>query len=129
MLQAQEGGTGDFAWAGEQLNRAVEGLREGSRQDYLPRAFVARAVLYRQQKEFSKAWSNLEEAREIAERGGMKLYLADYHLEACRVCLDERKKEEAREHLDNARKLIEETGYHRRDREVGEMEERLEGKE
>jgi hypothetical protein len=60
----------------------------------------------------------LNEAREIAELGDMKLHLVDYHLEARRVCSAEGKSDEAKEHFETAKKMIEETGYHRRDEEV-----------
>jgi len=55
----------------------------------------------------------------------MKLHLTDYHLEACRLCLAEGKTKEAGEHLDMAKEMIKETGYHRRDGEVEELEEQL----
>ena len=63
--------------------------------------------------------------REIAERGEMKLWLADYHLESSRVCLDEGRKEEAKGHFKEAKRLINECGYHRRDKELGEIESRI----
>jgi tetratricopeptide (TPR) repeat protein len=67
------------------LDEAVEGLRKAGTQDQLPRGLLARAELYRYQREWDKSRGDLEEAREIAERGGMKLWLADYHLEAARL--------------------------------------------
>jgi len=69
------------------LQQAVAGLREAGTQHELPRGLFARAACYRAQNEFAPAWADLEEAREIAERGEMKLHLADYHLEAGRVCM------------------------------------------
>jgi hypothetical protein len=62
-----------------------------------------------------QAWRDLEEAREIAERGGMKLWLADYHLERARLAQSEKDKEKMAEHYGEAKRLIEECGYHRRD--------------
>ena len=47
----------------------------------------------------------------------MKLFLVDYNLEAWRVCVaqgDER----AKEFHETAKRLIAETGYHRRDGEL-----------
>ena len=77
------------------------------------------------QHDFPNAWDDLAEALEIADRGSMKLWLVDYHLEACRLCLEEgrqetgdRRPEEAEKHLNEAKSMIEETGYHRRDPEV-----------
>ena len=130
LLQTQEEGTapsakfrtGDFIRASDYLNQAVEGLRESGFQYYLPLGLFARSTLYRVQGEFPKAWNDLKEAREIAERGSMGLYLADYHLEASRLCLAEGKKEDARWHLTEAKQRIEKMGYHRRDKEVEELE-------
>jgi tetratricopeptide (TPR) repeat protein len=98
----------------------VAGLREAGHQEFIARGLIALAALYRVQNDFLKAWDDLEEAREIAERGGMKLWLSDYHLEAGRLCLEdgERKTEDAAGHLADAKRLVEETGYHRRDPEV-----------
>jgi len=50
----------------------------------------------------------------------MKLYLVDYHLEAGRLCQAEGRTVEAKDHFTTAAKMIEETGYHRRDKEVGQ---------
>ncbi len=69
----------------------------------------------------------------------MRLHLVDYHLEACRLFLVEAKSEkvkvnseqqkqkeqEAAQHLETAAKLIKETGYHRRDAEVQELQEQI----
>jgi len=57
-------------------------------------------------------------AKEIAERGQTNLYLADYRLEAARLCLAEEKTPEARGHYEEAAKRVEDMGYHRRDPEV-----------
>ena len=120
MMQAIEEGT-DFARAEAHLDHAVAGLREAGRDDYLLRALIVRAECYRRQKQFSKAWDDLNEAMEIAELGSMKLHLVDYHLEAGRLCEAEGKKQEANDHFKTAAKMIEETGYHRRDKEVKKM--------
>jgi hypothetical protein len=48
----------------------------------------------------------------------MKLYLADYHLEAGRLCLAEKKKTKAKNHFNIAKEMIKNMGYHRRDQEV-----------
>ncbi len=96
------------------LDRAVTGLREAGTQHELPRGLLARAAYYRFRKDFLHAWADLAEAREIAESGSMGLYMCDYHLEAGRLCKDEGKIEEAREHVETAERMIEETGYYRR---------------
>jgi len=105
--------------AADFLDQAVDGLRESGDQDMLSMALLRRAELFRYQQSCDKAWADLEEAREIAERGEMNLYMADYHLEAARVCLAEGERiEEAREHYEEAAKQVEDMGYHRRDPEV-----------
>lgn len=105
------------------LNEAVDGLRKAGQQDYLPWGLIVRAGYYRVTGEYKKAWGDLEEAREIAHRGEMKLYLAEYHLEAGRLCISQ--EVDAKEHVQKARELIETCGYHRRDKELKELEERL----
>ncbi len=123
MMKAVEDGRRDFTKAMDYLNRAAAGLREAGTNDHLPRGLLARAECYRHIKEFSKARADLNEAEEIAELGGMKLHLCDLHLEAGRLCLAEENEEQAEKHFSMAKKMIEETGYHRRDKEV----ERLRG--
>jgi hypothetical protein len=52
----------------------------------------------------------------------MQLHLTDYHLESCRLALAQNDKLKAREHLKEAKELVEKTRYHRRDGEVREIE-------
>ncbi|MGH7597797.1 MAG: hypothetical protein ACREOI_15715 [bacterium] len=118
-----------FTQAKDYLNQAVEVLRKADRQDYLPRALFARAALYRLKADFAKAEADLEEAREIAERGEMNLHLADYHLEACRLCLAQRAEgmaQKAKEHLETASAMIEKMGYGRRKPEVEALRREIE---
>jgi len=104
-------------------------LRESGYQDDLPRGLLARAELYRVREQFAKTWEDLEEAREIAERGEMRLHLTNYNLEAARVCLAEIQSgsgknsgsgslNSAREYLEEAKRLVEETKYFRREPEA-----------
>ena len=149
------------------LNQAVDGLREAGTQHRLPWGLLARASLFKYKKEFLNSWTDLDEAREIAEYGQMKLHLTDYHLEACRnikeqlseegdqlSVIGDRLSEEGdrlsvngdqlsvfkiiengetlsltnmemkarfQEHFKKAEQLIKDTGYHRRDGELGEL--------
>ncbi len=118
MIKAEKEGTRDFHRALDYLNRAVEGLREYGDQDMLALALIKRAACSRLQGNFSHAWEDLNEAKEIAELGDMKLHLVDYHLESARVSSAEGKSDEAGSHFKTAAKMIEETGYHRRDAEI-----------
>ena len=120
MMQAMDEGM-DFSRAAAQLDRAVQGLREAGQQQYLVPGLLARAECYRRQQQFSLAWDDLNEALEIAESGSMKLHLVDYHLEAARLCQAEGNTVEAKEHIKIAVKMIEETGYHRRDKDLKEV--------
>ena len=79
-------------------------------QDYLLRSLLAQAQ------------RDLAEARLIAERGGMRLYLANYHLESARLAVAQGQAAEARLHLATGKEMVEEMGYHRRDGEVRELE-------
>jgi tetratricopeptide (TPR) repeat protein len=75
------------------LDQAVEFLRRAGQLHCLPLALLARGTPH-----------DLEEVFRIATRSGMKLFLADYHL--------------AKGNLAEAERLINETGYHRRDPEL-----------
>ncbi|MCG3155793.1 MAG: hypothetical protein DKINENOH_02401 [bacterium] len=108
------------------LQQAVAGLREAGHQEFIGRGLFARAAFHRSQNEFALAWADLEEAHEIAERGGMKLFLAEYHLEACRLQVASGKLQEAKEHLETAAKMIEEMGYGRRKPEVEALRREIE---
>jgi len=148
MLQSIQDKSKDFSEVERFLDQAVDGLRKSGYQYYLPLGLFTRAVLYRQQKKFLQSWEDLDEAREIAEYGKMRLHLVDYFLEVCRniksqlaasssqspennyqIIKDGKKlslpKEEMeakfKEYLEKAEKLIEETGYHRRDGKLKEL--------
>jgi len=91
-------------------------------------------------RDFGKAQRDLDEAMTIATRDGMRLFEADCHLGFARLYLDMKKKwyliiwhlimkilkqkDKARESLAKAKKMIDEMGYHRRDGEVKELEEK-----
>jgi len=96
----------------------VDGLRKAGRQDYLPRGLLALAELHRFRRDFDQARADLEEAWEIAEFGEMKRHLTDYHLESFRLHRAMGDAETAETHRRKAEALIQETGYHRRDKEV-----------
>ncbi len=118
LLQALSGDASQLEAAARHLDRAVTGLRESGNQDDLPRGLFARAALFRVQQNFRAAWDDFTEAQEIAGRGEMQLHLVDYHLESARVCVAERRADQAQQHAETAAELIEATGYHRRDGEV-----------
>jgi hypothetical protein len=71
---------------------------------------------------FALARKDLDEAFSIATRCGLRLHEADAHLGYARLFLAEGAPAAARPHLTEARKLIEATGYHRRDGELTLLE-------
>jgi tetratricopeptide (TPR) repeat protein len=152
MFQAVDNNSTDFAESEDYLNQAVEGLREAGTQHNLPWGLFARATLSRHKKDFLKSWVDLDEAREIAEYGQMRLHFTDYYLEVCRNIRDQltvgskqlankdyqiiedggtvslsKQEMEAKfmENLEKVEKLVEETGYHRRDGELEELRKSL----
>jgi tetratricopeptide (TPR) repeat protein len=132
--------TSKLLQAATYLNRAVDGLRQAGTQDYLPRGLLARAEFYRITGSLNKAQKDLDEAFSIATRGGMGLFVADCHLEYARLRVKDLKWKivksrtsdvqaallnEAREHWKTAKEMIAKMGYHRRDKEVKELEKDL----
>ena len=106
--------------AQQHLDQAVDGLRDAGIQDYLARGLLARAELYRQQGNYDQAEKDLREVREIAERSEMQLHLCDYHLAMAKLlrtrtdqALDQNQAA-ITHHLQTAKKIIDQTHYHRR---------------
>ena len=139
LLQAQVGAHRDAPLrdVATYLDRAVDGLRQAGTQDQLPRGLLARAELRRGTGELDKARRDLDEAFSIAARGGMRLFEADCHLAYARWYLASvetlhatslhamslpPETDKAGEHLAKAKQIIEQTGYHRRDGELQELE-------
>jgi tetratricopeptide (TPR) repeat protein len=141
--------------AGAKLDKAVEGLRAAGANEFIARGLLAHAAFRRAIGDWDGAKSDLDEAKEIAESGSMRLYWCDCALEGARLALARREafaplnglvepsppppalpdatsaaalKEEARKELDVARKLIAECGYHRRDEELAELDEVVTGR-
>ncbi|HEX6903862.1 MAG TPA: TIR domain-containing protein [Thermoanaerobaculia bacterium] len=114
--------TAGLAQAAEHLDRAVDGLRRSAPEEFVSRGLLARAALRRVRSDFTGAAADLAEALEIAERGRMRLYECDAHLEWARLCRDQGDAVAMREHVARARVLVNETGYGRREREVRWLE-------
>ena len=96
----------------QQLDEAVNWLHASGNQQHIPRGLLTRAWLRALEGNPAGARADLDEAWEIAERGPMRLFMADVHLYRARLFHD-------RDELAKARKLIEECGYGRR---LGELE-------
>ncbi len=141
LALAIEAGTGDFAEAEKELDAAVDGLRKAGTQHELPRGLLARAGLYRHRGNYAHARQDLEEAWEIATRGGMRLHQCDTHIECARLLIAAATEPPAEPfdlstlppdspfaqyptapaHIKAAQALIQDTGYHRRDPELYEL--------
>jgi tetratricopeptide (TPR) repeat protein len=127
--------TSDFS----HMNAAVNGLRRAGQQQYLPLGLLTRAwlrFLTGAHTGSESAQEDLDEAWEIAERGPMRLLMADIHLYRAR--LFGRMRDEGggmkypwdknpdgsprgpKDDLEAAEKLINECGYHRRDEELAD---------
>ena len=121
-LPSGEDRTSGLIRAAELLDLATDGFRIAGREDYLPRGLLARAALRRFRSDFTGATADLAETLEIAERGPMRLYECDAHLEWARLCRDQEDLAAARRHVARARELVRQTGYGRREREVAWLE-------
>ncbi|HEX5719100.1 MAG TPA: toll/interleukin-1 receptor domain-containing protein, partial [Thermoanaerobaculia bacterium] len=120
-----EGAGADFAKATEDLDHAVAGLRRAGTEHRLPWGLLVRAALRRFRGEPAAAEADLDEVLEIAERGSMRLHECDAHLESARLCRQRGDRDGLERHVAQARKLVEETRYERRRRELVYLEKRL----
>ncbi len=112
---------GDLAESTSHIEKAVDGLRRLPTQAWLPHGLLARAELHTYTRAFADARADLDEAMDIATRCGFRLHECDAHLGYARLAIVEGNRAEAREHLEKARKIVEETGYHRRDRDLEQI--------
>jgi tetratricopeptide (TPR) repeat protein len=125
LLAVHRGAAGDLAQAAAHLKDSIDGLRRAGQQDHLPLGLLAHAALHTHTRAFALAHKDLDEAFSIATRSGFRLHEADAHLAYARLSLAEGAPASARPHLAEARKLIEASGYHRRDGEVAVLALRL----
>jgi tetratricopeptide (TPR) repeat protein len=113
---------------GDHLREAADFLRRAAAQEFLHRALLTRALFRATTGAFDGARDDLDEAYEIAERGPMKLFLADIHLHRARLFGLMPSRPAAypwvspRDDLDAAKKLIAECGYGRRREELADAE-------
>jgi hypothetical protein len=114
-----------------EIDSAVIGLRRAGQQDLLPFALLTRAwlrFLAGARTGPESAQADLDEAWEIAERGPMKLHMADIHLYRARLFgspifraqIPQYPWESPAADLGAAEKLINACGYHRRDEELAD---------
>jgi hypothetical protein len=114
------------------IDSAVDGLRRAGQQIMLPYGLLTRAWLRSLTGAGAgpeSAQSDLDEAWEIAERGPMKLFLADIHLYRARLFFREPSYpwKSPQDDLAAAEKLINDCGYHRRDEELADAKQAILG--
>jgi tetratricopeptide (TPR) repeat protein len=97
------------------LTHAVDYNRSAGQLWHIPGALLTRSWLRFVEKDSDGSIADLHEAWEIAQRGNMKLYIADIHLHHARLFRD-------KEELKKARAIIEECRYLRRKEELEDAE-------
>ena len=104
-----------FAEAADALGRAGDA-------EYRPICLQSRAWLRILEGDVASAQADLDEAWDIAERGPMRLHMADIHLYRARLFFRRKSYpwESPQADLAAAEKLINECGYHRRDEELAD---------
>jgi class 3 adenylate cyclase len=109
------------------IDTAVNGLRRAGTTHHIPRGLLTRAWLRFLSNVgigAESAQTDLDDAWEIAERGPMKLFMADIHLYRARLFHGVKPYPwtSPRDDLAEARKLIEQCGYWRRKEELEDAE-------
>jgi hypothetical protein len=127
LLTPTEPGATELAQARREADAAVAGLRRAGRQDYLPRGLLTRAWLRAITGPLTgpdSAQADLDEAWDIAERGPMRLHIADIHLYRARLFFREAHYpwESPETDLKASRELIDRCGYGRRREELEDAE-------
>jgi tetratricopeptide (TPR) repeat protein len=104
------------------LTSAVGALRLAGHQPVVPNGYLARAWGLTLKRDYAGAKADLDEAWDIAERGPMRLHLADIHLYRARLFFREKNYpwKSPQADLAAAEKLINDCGYHRRDEELAD---------
>ena len=100
---------------------AVDKLREAGQLQYLPLGLLTRAEIRAVAGDRAGARADLAEAWGIADGGDMGLHRIDILLTRARLSFRE-EPAAARQDLAEARRLIDQHGYHRRDRELAMAE-------
>jgi hypothetical protein len=101
---------------------ALQKLRQAGQLTETPRGLLTRAWLYFLAMDAGRARADLDEAWDISTRGPMRPYLADIHLHRARLFFREQPYpwDSPQTDLAAAEKLINECGYHRRDKELAD---------
>lgn len=127
LLTQAEPGAPDLTQVRDETDAAVASLRRASQQDSLPLSLLTRAWLRAITGPLTgpdSAQADLDEAWDIAERGPMRLHMADIHLYRARLFFREARYpwQSPEADLAAARELIERCGYGRRREELEDAE-------
>ncbi len=96
------------------LDRAVEALLAAGTGDQIPKGYLARAACRREAGDAAGAAQDLDAARDIARRGGMRLFLVDCAGEAAWRALEREDLDAASKEIAFVGQEIEAIGYGRR---------------
>jgi tetratricopeptide (TPR) repeat protein len=101
---------------------ALDAFRASGQQDELPRGLLLHSWWSFLTGKTTRSLTDLDEAWDIAERGPMRLHMADIHLYRARLFFREKPYpwKSPQDDLAAAEKLINECGYHRRDEELAD---------
>ena len=127
LLSPTEPGATELAQARRETDAAVTGLRRAGYQEMLPLGLLTRAWLRAITGPLTgpdSAQADLDEAWDIAERGPMRLHMADIHLYRARLFFREANYPWTSPEADlaAARELIERCGYGRRREELADAD-------
>lgn len=99
----------------------MEELRRAGQLVDLPRGLLARAELRLLIKDLHGAENDLEESLDICSTSALRLLEAETHLGYTRLHLADGNSAASAAYLDRAHTLIEQTGYHRRTRDLADL--------
>jgi tetratricopeptide (TPR) repeat protein len=127
MIAAQRARSGERVSTNPNVHfgNAYDNFVKAGRDDFRARALIEWASARDRGWQADEAVQRLNEAREIAERGPMGLHLADIHLRRAYLFCEKKLypwPSSAKGDLAAAEKLINECGYHRRDKELEDTE-------
>lgn len=127
LLTPAEPDATELAQASREADAAVAGLRHAGQQQYIPLGLLTRAwlrAITAPRAGPDSAQTDLDETWDIAERGPMRLFMADIHLYRARLFFREAHYpwESPEADLAAARELIKRCGYGRRKEELADAE-------
>ena len=104
---------------------AILAIQKAGMNMYIPEFYLARANFHLSQNELVKAKDDIDTANQTITRCGMKLYAVDATLLLGRYYLAMHDKTNAQSYYDQAAMLIDDTGYHLRDKDLTELKRAL----